>query len=332
MSAGRHSYVPFFPSDWLAGTARMTPMQELVYFRICCWCWDKAEPVPEAELPLMLGQIDDWQQIVETLTAARKLDRSPDRSLGNSRAISEAIKAKDLWERKSRGGKARAAELNGNATSPDGSDANSPDKTPSKTDTAVLTQNQNQNHIPPIVPQGDDDEFFVPFWNFFPKQEGEKAARKAWAKAVADGANPDEIVAGAKRYADQCDGREDRYIKMPAKWLAEERWRDGSCERQPTGEVSPRAVFSWSGELVGEFRKRVRSELGATAWKVWLEPIIPETPGCRTGHRPPDEMLNKLRAKAVPFGVAFEIQTAPPAVPDMARDAIAKLKAGEGLA
>ena len=49
MSAGRHSYVPFYASDWIAGTARMTPMQELIYFRVCCYIWDKAEPVPDGE-------------------------------------------------------------------------------------------------------------------------------------------------------------------------------------------------------------------------------------------------------------------------------------------
>lgn len=152
MSEGRHSYVRFFPSDWIGGTARMTPMQELVYFRICCWIWDKAEPVPASELPLMLGGIDGWREIVADLIAAGKLDGSPDGSadggVGNSRALIEANQALNVWRAKSQGGKRGACKTNAKPVSGGGTPDASPDSTPGGTHDgmgpALPTQNQNQ--------------------------------------------------------------------------------------------------------------------------------------------------------------------------------------------
>ena len=93
----RHSYVRFFPSDWIAGTARMNRTHKAVYFDICCYIWDKAEPCPEAELPLMLGDLDGWEQAVEQLVAAGKLERTAG-GIVNRRAQEEAQRALLLGE------------------------------------------------------------------------------------------------------------------------------------------------------------------------------------------------------------------------------------------
>lgn len=156
MSKDRHSYVAFYPSDWIAGTARMTPMQEIVYFRICLFNWDKADPCPGGELPLMLGAVQDWQSIVADLIAAGKLVGSLDGTVENPRAVSEARNAKDLWERKSKGGKKGAAKTNKSesggdnggstpAKSPAKTAANSPAMSDGETGPGVPSHNQNQN-------------------------------------------------------------------------------------------------------------------------------------------------------------------------------------------
>lgn len=98
MAQGRHSYVSFYPSDWIAGTARMGAMQRLVYMEICIHNWDRAEPCPAAQLPLMFHDVGDWKVTVEALVAAGKL-MSDDRGYWSERALAEAEK-----RRKSRKG------------------------------------------------------------------------------------------------------------------------------------------------------------------------------------------------------------------------------------
>ena len=112
MSNGRHSYVPFYPSDWIAGTARMSRLHRSVYFDLCCYIWDYARPVPLAELAIMLGDLPDWQRYVEELVAAGKLLRGDDGSITNPRALVEAEKARDLHRRKSEGGRTGAGKTN----------------------------------------------------------------------------------------------------------------------------------------------------------------------------------------------------------------------------
>lgn len=143
MAEGRHSFVAFYPSDWIGGTARMTRLQRSVYFDICCYNWDKAEDCPLSELALMLGDIDGWQGIVDLLVAAGKLYRTPDGSLGSTKAMSEAKKAFDLWAKKSKGGKAGANKTN--SGSGDGTPDSTPAKTPVGSVPGVPSQNQNQN-------------------------------------------------------------------------------------------------------------------------------------------------------------------------------------------
>jgi hypothetical protein len=125
MAINRHSFVAFYPSDWLGGTARMTRMHKSIYFDVCCYIWDQNRPCPPAELPLMLGDLPDWRSYVEDLVAAGKLIRNDDGSLTNPKAAEEAEKAFSLWERKSAGGKRGAAKTNTPAGSADGSPAGS---------------------------------------------------------------------------------------------------------------------------------------------------------------------------------------------------------------
>jgi hypothetical protein len=97
--------VAFYPSDWLAGVARMSRKHRSVYFDVCCYNWDQNRPCPEAHLAVMLGDMKDWRVIVDELVAIGKLERGADGSIGNARALVESAKAFDLWQRKSAGGR-----------------------------------------------------------------------------------------------------------------------------------------------------------------------------------------------------------------------------------
>jgi hypothetical protein len=138
MSVHRHSYVGFYPSDWIAGTARMSRMHKSVYFDVCCYTWDQNRPCPAAELPLMLGDIPNWRELINDLVDAGKLHRAEDGSVCNERAASEAQKAFDLWDKKSRGGRTGAAKTNAAKSgspdaTPDGTPASTPDGSNPKT-------------------------------------------------------------------------------------------------------------------------------------------------------------------------------------------------------
>jgi hypothetical protein len=67
---------------------------------------------------------------------------------------------------------------------------------------------------------------FEEFWKVYPKKDGKKKARENFARAVKRGADPDEIIAGARRYADACVGTEPHFVKWAQGWLTDERWTD----------------------------------------------------------------------------------------------------------
>lgn len=67
---------------------------------------------------------------------------------------------------------------------------------------------------------------FPEFWSVFPLKKGKPAAQKAFAKAVAAGADPQEIIDGARLYAMDCRTKEPKYIKYPQGWLTDGRWGD----------------------------------------------------------------------------------------------------------
>lgn len=59
---------------------------------------------------------------------------------------------------------------------------------------------------------------FDEFWSAYPRKTAKEAARKAWPKA-AKKADPNKIIAAARRYAVKRAGEDDRYTAHPATWL-----------------------------------------------------------------------------------------------------------------
>jgi len=94
----------------------------------------------------------------------------------------------------------------------------------------------NQETKTQTAPEGASAcEGFNEFWRAFPQRDGdnpEQPALAAFRKAVAAGADPEAIIAGAKAYARATAGRERRYIASAARWLGECRWQ-GEQELAP---------------------------------------------------------------------------------------------------
>jgi hypothetical protein len=85
------------------------------------------------------------------------------------------------------------------------------------------------------TPRGDPA--FAAFYGVYPKHVGRKAAEAAWVKALKGGADPDTVIAGAQRYAEERFGQEPRYTKAPATWLNQGCWEDDPQPRAQQGHI-----------------------------------------------------------------------------------------------
>ena len=149
MSYGRHSYVAFYPSDWLGGTARLTRMHRSVYFDICCYNWDTAKPCPKAEAAMMVCDLENGEAIIGELISMGKLILYDDGAIGSPRALLEASKSLELWEKKSQGGKSRAkTAISTHGKSPTKSDASSPPIEPEPEPEPDLSFKKKKEDIP----------------------------------------------------------------------------------------------------------------------------------------------------------------------------------------
>lgn len=93
--------------------------------------------------------------------------------------------------------------------------------------------NADPLELAPGVPIAGNAWTFDAFWDVYPRREGKKAARKAWDRALKDGATPLQIITGAIAYRD-LPGREPRYTAHPTTWLNQGRWEDELVDRTET--------------------------------------------------------------------------------------------------
>lgn len=83
------------------------------------------------------------------------------------------------------------------------------------------TQGQERAALPGL----SLDDSFEQFWTAYPRKTAKGAARKAWPAAVKAAESPEQIIAGAARYAAD-PNRDDRYTAHASTWLRAERWGD----------------------------------------------------------------------------------------------------------
>jgi len=72
----------------------------------------------------------------------------------------------------------------------------------------------------------DYSEEFEGFWKIYPRPDGKLAAYKAWNARLKDGFSAEEMIEGAKVYAQQMKKKrtEKEYIKMPSTFLGPNLW------------------------------------------------------------------------------------------------------------
>lgn len=131
-SENRHSYVQFYPSDWLAGMAFTPPMMEWLYLQICLYNWDKRAAMPAGEIALRLARHPGWEADLAGLVDAGKVQRTQGGGVFVRRAIVEAERAYTLWQKKSKGGR-NSQRVQAQA------------QQSSETDPDTLSSNENEN-------------------------------------------------------------------------------------------------------------------------------------------------------------------------------------------
>ncbi len=105
------------------------------------------------------------------------------------------------------------------------------------------------------------DSNFIEFWQHYPRKVGRKTAERAFAKAVKEGADPKDIIAGAMRYAAERDGQEPQFTKHPSTWLNAGCWEDEPAP-QLTGSQQPNRRMS-----AAEFVQRREAAINKGDWK-----------------------------------------------------------------
>ncbi len=69
---------------------------------------------------------------------------------------------------------------------------------------------------------------FDAFWEIVPRKTGKGAARKSYAKAITNGANPDTIHTAMLDHREWAHrpGQDPQFVPLPSTWLNQERWDD----------------------------------------------------------------------------------------------------------
>lgn len=111
--------------------------------------------------------------------------------------------------------------------------------------------------------KASEDPWFVKFWDVYPRRTGRGAARKAFAKAVANGTSPAVIVECAAAYADRCRliQKEIQFIPHPSVWLNQERW-DDDPEQAPQVRSKVDDAMRAGMDLVRFYEEQERLERG----------------------------------------------------------------------
>lgn len=99
----------------------------------------------------------------------------------------------------------------------------------------------------PPVPDRDAPDRFEEFWSVYPRHVAKGAAKKVFAKIVRRGeVSAETLIEGARRYAIEREGQEERFTKHPKTWLNGECWNDEPAP-PPPANANRAAPAAYSG-------------------------------------------------------------------------------------
>lgn len=211
----------------------MPRIHRSAYFDICCAIWDTARPCTATEVAMMLADIPNWMEVVNDLIEMGKLARSDDGSISNAKAIAEAMRAFEIWQRKSEGGtkgglnsvKSRANKDERRKTPADTGEGTAARSASGTVPTELEPELEPENDK--SFGAGEPAEAYPPsfeeFWSAYPLKKAKLAAVKAWKaalKRLGGGVKAqDRLKAAATALDKTTKGRDREFIPHPATWL-----------------------------------------------------------------------------------------------------------------
>jgi uncharacterized protein YdaU (DUF1376 family) len=201
----------FYPEDFMAGTAHMSPLAVGVYIRCLCYQWSHGSiPSNSKELSRLCGATPDelteaWPSVTD------KFQDAGEGRLQNKRLVETLADLRGKRRRRSTAGKRGAESRWG--------DGNANGKRMAK------TKQHDDKHMASRVVDVNEDEFEL-FWKVFPsgRKKSKGRARTAFLKAAAK-IPAATIIDAATEYAASDEGC-GRFVKMPETWLNGECWTD----------------------------------------------------------------------------------------------------------
>lgn len=180
-------YYKFHIGDYKTHTGHLTPMEDLCYRRMIDWCCLHEKPLPNdsSVIARLIGLNDRSTDVEQVLNEFFTL---VEQGWKNKR-VDEEIKA--FYAQKSQASAAGKASGEARRQRP--------------LNARLTTVEPTINHKPLTnIYTKEFDEF----WNIYPKRNSphnKQAALKAWNARLKDGDSPEQIIRGAKNYADECD-------------------------------------------------------------------------------------------------------------------------------
>ncbi len=217
-------YVPFYTSDFLAGTSGMTAATKGVYITLLCLMYEAEGPLPQKwdTLARRCGcTLPAFKRALSDLQDDGKIESS-DEGLWSEKCD------KHITQRRERSDSARAAaNKRWEKTQQKQGEANA-DASNAQCQPEPEPEPLRDTYVSPAITRSKPLRF-EEFWEMYPHRGGAKKDRKAalqkYSAAIKRGVPEDEIIQGAIRY------QKDRQViegfgKGPVPWLNRECWAD----------------------------------------------------------------------------------------------------------
>lgn len=106
-----------------------------------------------------------------------------------------------------------------------------------------LSVSHKPNRRTKAKPSAEPHPRFTEFYDPYPRKEtGPKPVIEAFNKAIASGADPDEIIAGLRRYPFKS---EREFQPLATTWLNQERWKAVAAPPPQRSAVNPAGLNTW---------------------------------------------------------------------------------------
>lgn len=93
-------------------------------------------------------------------------------------------------------------------------------------DNKMPAKKEGLSKVSHLAKQKQIEAGFAEFWSVWPRKVARADAERAYGRAVKAGADPAAVLEGARRYAAEVVGREEKFIAHASTWLNGRRWLD----------------------------------------------------------------------------------------------------------